>query len=58
MSGASYGYPADLMSENGLRVRERTNPRARLYFTEAGWRQVGRPGVIRLLRLESCLWGK
>lgn len=42
LTGASFGNLAAVMWERGLKAPDITNSRARFYFTEAGWRQVGR----------------
>ena len=42
MIGASYGYLCGVMLERELFAPEITNPRARFYFTEEGWKKVGR----------------
>lgn len=40
--GAGFGTLANVMDERGLRTPALMNARARFYFTELGWRQVGR----------------
>jgi hypothetical protein len=49
--GPGYGYLADVMQDHGLRVPSTTNPRLRYYFTEAGWRIVGRHVAAEARRL-------
>jgi hypothetical protein len=51
MIGASYGFLADVMQKRGLRRPSITNPRARFYFTEAGWETVGRHVAAEARRL-------
>lgn len=40
--GASYGWLANIMDERGLHAPEIHNERACFYFTERGWKFVGR----------------
>jgi hypothetical protein len=49
--GPGYGHLADVMQDHGLRVPSTTNPRLRYYFTEAGWRIVGRHVAAEARRL-------
>jgi hypothetical protein len=42
LAGGSYGTLAIIMFSRGLRSPRITNHRARFYFTERGWRKVGR----------------
>lgn len=49
--GAGYGHLADVMQEHGLRAPETANPKLRYYFTEVGWRTVGRHVAAEARRL-------
>jgi hypothetical protein len=49
--GPGYGYLADVMQDHGLRAPSTTNPRLRYYFTEVGWRIVGRHVAAEARRL-------
>jgi hypothetical protein len=51
ITGASYGFLADVTHERGLRGPSITNLRARFYFTESGWEQVGRHVAAEARRL-------
>jgi hypothetical protein len=51
LGGPGYGWLADVMSEHGLRSPATTNPRLRYYFTEHGWRIVGRHVAAEARRL-------
>jgi hypothetical protein len=51
LGGPGYGFLADVMDERGLRAPSTTNPRARYYFTERGWRAVGRHVAAEARRL-------
>lgn len=51
LGGPGYGFLADVMQERGLRAPSTTNPRARYYFTERGWRAVGRHVAAEARRL-------
>lgn len=60
--GASFGHMCYVMRERGLKEPEITNPRARFFFTEAGWQRVGRyvaaearqdGHVVRVLRQKN-----
>jgi hypothetical protein len=51
LGGPGYGYLADVMQDHGLRVPSTKNPRLRYYFTEAGWRIVGRHVAAEARRL-------
>lgn len=42
LRGASHGWLADVMNDRGLTAPDTKNPRLRYYFTERGWRVVGR----------------
>ena len=42
MMGASFGALGTVMDDKGLKSPKITNARTRFYFTERGWRQVGR----------------
>ena len=42
LCGASFGHLCNVMQERGLKGPKVTNRRARFYFTEVGWKQVGR----------------
>jgi hypothetical protein len=49
--GAGFGHLADVMQEHRLRVPKTRNPRLRYYFTEVGWRVVGRHVAAEARRL-------
>lgn len=51
LAGGSYGRLAIVMLLHGLRSPRITNPRARFYFTERGWRKVGRHVAAEAKRL-------
>lgn len=51
LTGAGYGLLADVMMAHGLHAPVVTNARARFYFTEAGWQQVGRHVAAAARRL-------
>lgn len=54
MGGAAGGLWNSLgqtMDDCGLRAPSLSNPRARFYFTEAGWKQVGLAVAARARRL-------
>jgi hypothetical protein len=40
--GAGFGALASIMDERGLKAPALENPRVRFYFTDLGWRRVGR----------------
>lgn len=42
MIGASFGALGTIMEEKGLKAPEINNARARFYFTEFGWQEIGR----------------
>jgi hypothetical protein len=60
--GGSFGNLCGVMRERGLKEPCISNQRARFYFTEAGWEQVGRyvaaqarqdGHIVRVLRLKN-----
>jgi hypothetical protein len=51
LTGGSFGPLAAVMFERGLRSPSIGNRRARFYFTERGWRKVGRHVTAEARRL-------
>jgi hypothetical protein len=51
LAGGSFGLLAGVMFARGLRSPNITNRRARFYFTERGWRKVGRHVTAEARRL-------